>query len=231
MVEGVLLLATMCQFLCTMAVNCLPMSKKGVLWGECWFLYVVFVGATGNCGCGSRLFYVFIDEVQWVRAGKQNACQVVEFCPQNVVLRDDHVVSKCLGIDDTFFTAEWMVRMEVNQYHAVGWFSIEFRFKLYGFRKIDLHVQESDSLFGIGECVFVDGADYIHECHQGVELGVGAQENEENVINKTFPKVDQVEESQDYGAFFLSHEQIGIGGGGAFQFPWSYPGFGVYACL
>ena len=51
-------------------------------------------------------------------------------------------------------------------------------------------------------------ADCIHECHQGFELRV---ENEENVINETFPKVDQVEESQDYGAFLLAHEQVGIG--------------------
>ena len=101
--------------------------------------------------------------------------------------------------------------MEVKQCHAAGWFSVDFRFKFSGFRKIDLHVQESDSLFGVGKCVFDGGADCIHECHQGVKLGVGAQENED-VINKTFPKVDQVEESQDYGAFFLSHEQIGIGG-------------------
>ena len=58
-----------------------------------------------------------------------------------------------------------------------------------------MHVQESDSLFSIGECVFDDGADSIHECHQGVKLVVGTQENEENVINKTFPKVHYVEES------------------------------------
>ena len=161
---------------------------------------------------GQGFFYVFNDEVQWVRAGKQNACQVVEFCLQNVVFRDDHVVSKCLGIDDTFFAAKWMVRMEVKQCHAVGWFSINFRFKFSGFRKIDFYVQEGDSLFAIAECVFDGGADCIQECNQGVKLGVRAQENEQDVINKTFPKVDQVEESQDYGAFFFSHEQIGIGG-------------------
>ena len=46
------------------------------------------------------------------------------------------------------------------------------------------------SLIGIDECVFNSGADCIHECHQGVELEVGAQENEENVINEMFPKVD-----------------------------------------
>ena len=83
-----------------------------------------------------------------------------------------------------------MVRVEVKQCYVVGWFSIEFRLKFSGFRKTDLHVQESDSLFGIGECVFADEADCVHECHQGIKLGVKAQENEENVINETFPKVD-----------------------------------------
>ena len=40
-------------------------------------------------------------------------------------------------------------------------------------------------MFGIGECVFNCGADCIYECHQGFELGVEAQENEENVINES----------------------------------------------
>ena len=31
MVESVVSLATMCQFLCMMAVNCLPMSEKGFI--------------------------------------------------------------------------------------------------------------------------------------------------------------------------------------------------------
>ena len=43
-------------------------------------------------------------------------------------------------------------------------------------------------MFGIDECVFDGGADCIHECHQGLTLGVGAQENEEDLINKAFPK-------------------------------------------
>ena len=34
MVENVVLLAIMCQFLCMMAVSCLPMSKKGVIMGR-----------------------------------------------------------------------------------------------------------------------------------------------------------------------------------------------------
>ena len=45
-------------------------------------------------------------------------------------------------------------------------------------------------MFGIGECVFDGGADCIHECHQGPKLAAGAQENEEDVINEAFPKVD-----------------------------------------
>ena len=45
-------------------------------------------------------------------------------------------------------------------------------------------------MFGIGEYVFDGGTDCIHECHNRVKLGVGAQENEEDVINKAFPKVD-----------------------------------------
>ena len=61
-------------------------------------------------------------------------------------------------------------------------------------------------MFGVGESVINSGTDCIHECHQGVELGMGTQENEENVVNETFPKVDQVKESQDNGAFILAHE-------------------------
>ena len=68
------------------------------------------------------------------------------------------------------------------------------------------------SVFGIGACVFDGGANCIHECHQGFVLGKGAQENKENVINETFPKEDQVEASQDYCAFLLADEQIGIVG-------------------
>ena len=34
MVESVVLLVTMCQFLCMMAVACLPMSEKGVIMGR-----------------------------------------------------------------------------------------------------------------------------------------------------------------------------------------------------
>ena len=43
--------------------------------------------------------------------------------------------------------------------------------------------------------MFDSGADCIHECHQGFELGVGAQENEENVINEAVLKVDEIEKS------------------------------------
>ena len=34
MVESVVSLAAMCQFLCMMAVSCLPMSEKGVIMGR-----------------------------------------------------------------------------------------------------------------------------------------------------------------------------------------------------
>ena len=43
-------------------------------------------------------------------------------------------------------------------------------------------------MIGAAECVFNGGANCIHKCHQGIKLG--AQENEEDVINKMFPKVD-----------------------------------------
>ena len=33
-VESVVLLETICQFLCMMAVSCLPMSEKGVIMGR-----------------------------------------------------------------------------------------------------------------------------------------------------------------------------------------------------
>ena len=45
-------------------------------------------------------------------------------------------------------------------------------------------------MFRIGEFVFDGGANCIRECHQRLKLGVAAQENEEDVINKAFPKVD-----------------------------------------
>ena len=111
-----------------------------------------------------------------------------------------------------FFTPEWMVRVEVKQFDEFGWFSREFGLEFSGFREIDLQVQESDTLFRIDECVFKSGADCIHECYQGFKLGMGAQKIEENVINETFPKVDQVEEIYDYGAFLLAHAQIDIRG-------------------
>ena len=47
------------------------------------------------------------------------------------------------------------------------------------------------TVYSTGECAFNSGADYIYESHQGFELEVEAQENEENDINETFPKVDR----------------------------------------
>ena len=35
---------------------------------------------------------------------------------------------------------------------------------------------------------------------------MGAQENEEKVINEAVLKVDEIEKSLDYGAFLLAHE-------------------------
>ena len=40
-----------------LSVVCICLRKE--LWGECWFLYAVSVGITGNCGCRSRLFLYF----------------------------------------------------------------------------------------------------------------------------------------------------------------------------
>ena len=39
------------------------MSENEVTMGRIFFLSVMFVGITGGCGRGSRLFYVFNDEV------------------------------------------------------------------------------------------------------------------------------------------------------------------------
>ena len=41
-------------------------------------------------------------------------CKIVEFFLQDVVFRDDHVVSKLLGINDVFCTNKWMVRVELK---------------------------------------------------------------------------------------------------------------------
>ena len=46
------------------------MSEKGVTMGRMLFLSPVFVGMTGNCGCGSRFFYTFNDEVKWIYASQ-----------------------------------------------------------------------------------------------------------------------------------------------------------------
>ena len=51
---------------------------------------------------------------------------------------------------------------------AVGWFFMEFCFEFSGFRKVNFHIYEEDSLFGVGESVFNSGTDCIHERHQGV---------------------------------------------------------------
>ena len=43
--------------------------------------------------------------------------------------------------------------------------------------------------------MFDGGADCIQECYKGFELGEGIQENEENIINEAFPKIDEMEKS------------------------------------
>ena len=45
-----------------------------------------------------------------------------------------------------------------------------------------------------------------------VGLGMRTNKNKKNVVNETFPKVNQVNECQVDGKFLFSHEQIGIGG-------------------
>ena len=45
--------ANFCIWLLWVVCQCL---RKELQWGKCWFLYVVFVGVTGDCGCRSRLF-------------------------------------------------------------------------------------------------------------------------------------------------------------------------------
>ena len=66
---------------------------------------------------------------------------------------------------------------------------LKFCLEISGFRKVNLHVSERKFVQSRRMCVN-SRADCIHKCHQGFELGVEAQENEENVINETFPKVD-----------------------------------------
>ena len=46
----------------------------------------------------------------------------------------------CCIINDTFFTAEWVVRVEMRLCHGVGWFFKEFCLEFSGFRKVDLHL-------------------------------------------------------------------------------------------
>ena len=53
-VESVMSLATVCQFLGIVAVNSLPMSEIEVTTGRMLLLSVVFFGIAGYWGCGSR---------------------------------------------------------------------------------------------------------------------------------------------------------------------------------
>ena len=67
-------------------------------------------------------------------------CKIVEFFLQDVVFRDDHVVSKLLGINDVFCTNKWMAKVKLKWCHAVGWFFIKFCLEFSGLRKVNLHV-------------------------------------------------------------------------------------------
>ena len=51
----------------------------------------------------------------------------------------------------------------------VSWCFIDFCLGFSGFRKVDLHIYEKKSLFGVGEYVFNSSAVCIHECHQRFE--------------------------------------------------------------
>lgn len=57
-VESVVPLAIVCQFSCIVAVTCIPMSEKEVIWREFLLLSVVFVRIS-YCDCGSRHFVCF----------------------------------------------------------------------------------------------------------------------------------------------------------------------------
>ena len=56
-------LAIACQFLCIVALNNLSMSEKGVTKRRILVSGYGVVGITGYFGCGSRVFYVFNNEV------------------------------------------------------------------------------------------------------------------------------------------------------------------------
>ena len=128
-------------------------------------------------------FFMFL--MIWYR-GYARASKMRVRLLSSVVFWDDHVASKWLGINNRFFTAEWMMRVECEKVSCSRLFFLEFS----GFKTLNFYVWERDSLFGVGECVFNTRADCIRECHQGFELEVGVKENEENVINGTFPKED-----------------------------------------
>ena len=51
------LCANFCVWWLWVVCQCLSEELQRV---ECWFLYMVFIGITGNCGCGSRLFFMFL---------------------------------------------------------------------------------------------------------------------------------------------------------------------------
>ena len=98
----------------------------------------------------------------------------------------------------------------MKQLHAVSGLSVKFCLAFSRFRKVDLHIQERNSFFGVGECVFNRKADCFHKCHQGFELCVRTKADNKNVVNESFPKVNQVKECQDGSTFLFAPEKFGI---------------------
>ena len=96
-VESVVSLAIMCQLLCIVAVNSLPMSEKGVLMGR---MFVTVCGVRWDnklLRLWSRLFFIFL-MMRCSRDARASRVRVRLLSPMN----------------DTFITAEWVVRVEVK---------------------------------------------------------------------------------------------------------------------
>ena len=70
MVESGVSLATMCKFLCMMAVSCLPVSEKGVIIGRILISICGVYWDNRQLQLWVRAFLCFNDEVQWICSGK-----------------------------------------------------------------------------------------------------------------------------------------------------------------
>ena len=112
----------MWQVLRIMAINDSPMSEKGAIMGRmfvsvcrvCWDSRLLWVSM--------RAFLTFL----MVRCSGYGQARKMRAKMKNVVFRYDHVVSECLWIDGFFFTAEWMLGVEVRQRHTVSGFPVKF---------------------------------------------------------------------------------------------------------